>query len=322
MKKVLLGIFFALTLSCLCANPASAASLDNPMELPYVVEDGAEYYESSFGFGTGKHATVGESNPYTTEPCYAGINGYSYLDVNGYVIISDYVEDEVDIDIPEAPEGADQLFLHFRSTSFRNGWVFSEYVSKWEPATASTDTVTTPPQPSTPEETLPQNPHVTLPEEQNAVEIVEQIKAEVQNTTEKTAVIIDFSGSMDDDQRAVVDLLSTIEFTDDTTIIVFATSFETITAEQLENEDFSVGGMTFMLDPLNEAVSLDVDNMIIISDLYTNDLYDGVNLLASDKLKYVTVYDPDDYYDDDMVINLFKKTWTNAEVTRVRINNQ
>ena len=110
-----------------CANTANAAETRTP-QLPYVIEDNAVYYESSWNFGSGRQGIVNKNNQYVTKPCYAGINGYSFLDKDGNIIISDYKESTNDIAVPEAPSEAVKLFYHFKSTYHRNGWVSSNKV--------------------------------------------------------------------------------------------------------------------------------------------------------------------------------------------------
>lgn len=292
-------LFCVLCILAFCgAITVNAAEVD--AELPYVIEEGATYHESAWGFGSGRYGTVTDGNPYTTIPCYAAINGYAFLDEHGYILCFDYNPSTDDILIPPAPDGAVALFLHFHTDSYRNGWVNSEKVSPRE---------TTKP-PVTEEERSED-----VPTEQEPEDIIVDISQDIQKN-KSTAIVVDFSGSMLDNQREVVDLLGTLDIGDDTTIIVFATDFEIVTQEQLAKEDFNVGATTHMVQALNEATSLGVEHLIIISDLNT---YGDVALEKSDTLKSVTIYDPDDGYDDYIVDDLLKPTWSNAVISRVKI---
>lgn len=255
--------------------------------LQNIIKNETIYYESSDNFGSGRSGVVNQENTYTTIPCYAGINGYAFLDENGNVLDSDYIESENDIAIPEHPEGAVKLFKHFHSTSYRNGWIDSENVV------------------------------LNKDETQKPEEIVEEINKAVQNEEQKTAIVIDFSGSMSDNQRQVVELLGTLKFKESTKIIVFADSFKIVSHEELINKKFNVGSETHMMQALNEALSLKTENMIIISDLAT---YKDVSLEESETLKSVVIYDPDDGTEDAVVEDVLRKKWDKTEIKRVKIS--
>lgn len=285
MKRLFLAVIsLASAMICIVfgASRVSAAETDT---LEYVIQKGAVYYESAFGFGTGRRGVVCEDNPYTVNPCYAGINGYAYLDAEGKVLLSEYDESTTDINIPPAPYGTVKLYKHFRTANYRNGWVDSNCVIKVsqkreDPLEFSEDS------PVEPEK------------------VVDKISQDVKKNM-KTCIVIDYSGSMADNQREVVDLLGTIEFNANTTIIVFADTFEIVTHEELKNEQFDVGGATHMYQAINEAIKIGTEQLIIISDLQT---YDDVELMKpSDKLKKVTIYDPDEDEFDLFTINELKE---------------
>lgn len=304
MKKLFWGIVLALICIACGTTTAFAADSDINSELPYVIKEGTVYYETSYQFGSGRHGTVNERNEYITIPCYAGINGYSFLDENGNVLKSDYIESENDIFIPEAPKGAVRLFKHFKSTSYRNGWVDAGQVLSNELITDKESEK----EPSTEEQQA---------EEQNPEEIVENIKDQIENQNEKTTIVIDFSGSMSDNQSEVVSLLETLDFNENTKIIVFGREYKEISKEQLKSRDFYVdGSSTYMIAALNKTIKLGTEHLIIISDLQTHER--RIELEKSDILKSVVVYDPDDG-DEDYIVDKFKEVWDKAEVSRVRI---
>lgn len=115
-KIMTILIFFVTTLLATTVQTVQAAR--------YTIPTGTRYYESSFGFGSGRQGRVG--NKYTLNPGKIRIPGYSYLDKNGEVIISDYKEEAEIIDIPDPPENARKLFLHFCTQKYRNGWIDSD----------------------------------------------------------------------------------------------------------------------------------------------------------------------------------------------------
>ena len=277
MKRLFLAVI-SLASAMLCivfgSSVVSAAETDS---LEYVIQKGSIYYESASAFGNGRRGVVCEDNPYTVNPCYAGINGYAYLDEKGRVLLSEYDESTTDIDIPPAPEGTFKLYKHFRTANYRNGWVDSNCVMKVSKKTEEPLT----------EEPLEFSEDTPVEPEKVVDKISQDVKKDMH-----TCIVIDYSGSMSDNQREVVDLLGTIEFNANTTIIVFADTFEIVTHEELKNEQFDVGGATHMYQAINEAIRIGTEQLIIISDLQT---YDDVELMeSSDKLRKVTIYDPDE----------------------------
>lgn len=300
MKKIL-GVILAIIASVLGFTCTTAFAAESG-ELPYIIPEGTVYYESSYAFGHGRTGVVEKSNIYTTDPCYAGINGYSFIDQNGRVIESNYVESENDIYIPNAPEGTFMVFLHFHSKYYRNGWVDSKDVKLIDESNIEIQVE---------ENDESENEDIQEPEE-----IVEEIKEEIQKDV-KTAIVVDFSGSMLDNQREVVDLLGTLEFGENVSIMVFADWSEIITHEQLTNEDFYVGGGTALFSALNDVATIDVENVILITDLQATDNF-KTKLKESSKIKNVMIYDPDDSFEDDDVQSELSEKW-NCPISRTRI---
>lgn len=295
MKRLFLAVI-SLASAMLCivfgSSVVSAAETDS---LEYVIQKGSIYYESASAFGTGRRGVVCEDNPYTVNPCYAGINGYAYLDEKGRVLLSEYDESTTDIDIPPAPEGTFKLYKHFRTANYRNGWVDSNCVMKVPEKT---------------EETLEFSEDTPVEPEKVVDKISQDVKKDM-----KTCIVIDYSGSMADNQREVVNLLGSIQFNDNTTIIVFADTFEIVTHEELTNEDFYVGSATHMYQAINGALELGTEQLIIISDLQT---YADEKLMApSDTIRKVTIYDPDEDEFDSYVLDELKEKL--GDLTRIII---
>lgn len=295
MRRLFLAVI-SLVSAMICivfgSSVVSAAETDG---LEYVVQKGSTYYESAFGFGTGRRGVVCKDNPYTVNPCYAGINGYAYLDEEGRVLVSEYDESTTDIYIPPAPEGTFKLYKHFRTANYRNGWVDSNCVMKVSKKT---------------EEPLEFSEDTPVEPEKVVDKISQDIKKDM-----KTCIVIDYSGSMADNQREVVNLLGSIEFNDNTTIIVFADTFEIVTHEELTNEDFFVGGATHMYQAINGALELGTEQLIIISDLQT--YADEKLMAASDTIRKVTIYDPDEDEFDSYVLDELKEKL--GDLTRIII---
>lgn len=282
-RRMLRGIFLLAILIC-CFTVTVSAAESNQEELPYEVIPGSEYFETASNFGDGRHATVSESNPFANTPCYAGRDGWAFLDENGYVIDSDYDPGEHDIAIPAAPEGTKEIWVHFHTEEYRNGWTKAENLVQ-----------------RTPQELTPS-------------EIVQSI-SEVVSTEEETVLLLDVSGSMSDNQQEVLDLLDSIDLSN-TQIIVFGTTHQTVTQEQLRNSDYDVapGGSNLWRPLYYIAESTTLDHLIIISDLCHNISRD-LPVWSEGFTARVTIYDPsDDPGNDSKILESMAYIWPNAKV--------
>ena len=120
----LLKIIAILSFMAIFSSTAYAA--EEP-DSSYTVLEGTEYYESSWGFGSGIHATVSRDNPYTKydkKEFKVYIDGYSILDHNGDIIEATFDEKNFNISIPTLCD--EQLMVHIWGTGndgFRLGWV-------------------------------------------------------------------------------------------------------------------------------------------------------------------------------------------------------
>lgn len=308
MKKIFTVLFAGVMIMCGGLTVKAETIAKAPENQLYVIQDGAIYYESSAKGGSGRSAVVGEKNIYTDSPCFAALDGYSYLDGAGEPILSDYIPEEYDINIPNAPEGAFYLMVHFKTPICgRNGWVSYEELEAVDAEKML--------------ETLPEEPVEEVTQEEAApeevVEKIERAVVEAEKMDETTVVAIDFSGSMCDNQAEVVKQLEKIEFGENTKIIVFAEISEVVTHQQLLKEEFDVGGGTHMMQALNKAISYQPANIIIISDL---DTYDDVELEPAESLKKAVIYDPEDEMIDSEIMEYIQSVWTEAVITRTKIS--
>lgn len=275
----------------------------------YVIAEGAKYYQSAWGFGTGRWGGVSDGNPYTEIPCEGTLNRYAYLNKEGEVIESGVLhskEDQTCPEIPEAPEGADKLWVHFITELYCNGW--TDYSNcQWVPATTAGQSA----------EGEQKNPGVVVEEEAKAAEdVVEEIVEVISDKEEakKTVLVVDVSGSMDTEQAKVLRLINDLELDAFAAIWVFAEKACCVTQEQLVNQDFNVGTVTYMRKAFNKMLMEEsgVEHIILISDLV---LMDGEYMLANDpKIKSIEIYDPLWNYEDNGELTSFKTAWPNAAV--------
>lgn len=254
MKKQLLFLAFVVMTITFFTSTVSAD------ELPYIIEDGSIYYESSYGFGSGRHAVVCLDNPYTTTPCYAGINGYSYLDQNGCSILSDYDESATNIQIPPAPEGAVKLFKHFKTLHHRNGWVDSDKVITITTMAEEVDKEKSTPTPA---------PVSPLPEKQDSKQLANMI----QSYEGMKVVIVDRSSSMDDFANQATKEFRKLEIDESNTkVYVFGRYFKEIKPKDIaddSNRDVRKHEEKFdhLAAVINDAAKYNPKHIILLTDL-------------------------------------------------------
>lgn len=300
MKRFFVSAVFVLTIILFGGSTAYAAEIDTE-SLQYIIAEGTTYYESSWNFGSGRQNVVNGENPYTTEPCFAAINGYSYLDQNGNVIVSEYDESTNDISIPSAPEGAVKLFKHFRSKSFRNGWVDSSNVTLKDIEKEEKKAVTPIPQ----EET-------EKPEKQDSEELAEMI----QEYDGMTVVIVDRSSSMDDFAEQATERFRKLNIDEETTkVYVFGRYFKEIQAKDITASNSDVRkneeSYDYIADVINDAKKYDPKHIIILTDL---GVFDG-EILEQNNLETIDILVP--YYENSYAKERYeniKKSFPNAKV--------
>ena len=294
MKKIFL---FVATFFCFCligGFTAEAKDFDNVT--PITISEGATYYESSEDFGSGRYAFVSTENIYTPQPCIAKINGYSFLDKDGNIIFSYYNPSAKSISIPDVPKNCVKTFIHFNTKDYRNGWTDVGNVM------TSSD-INTP------------------------AKIIDDIEDEISASTgnAKTAVVIDSSGSMSDNQKAVVTQLKNVNLNSNTPIYVFADNVKKITVSDLENweqkywsDEFEIGAGTDLQNALASIVSdSTITKILLISDLEAV-IFDS-SVFSSKKIIEFKIYDPDDTEFDSEILSTLINSYPDATIERVKI---
>lgn len=299
LVKVLMMVFIASVFMCVEAYAAS-----DETSLPYEVKKGSLYYESSWGFGSGKYDVVESENQYTDVPCMVGINGYSFLDENGQVISSKFEEEEIDIEIPEMPAQATQLWVHFSGPVYRNGW--TKYTNIMSAEGLKVEDESEPEGKNEVVITIEEVISAIIEEEkaeQTPEEIVEQIEVIAQHF--KTAIVVDSSGSMDDNQKQVIRQLSKLDFTDDTIIVVFGTEYQEVSYQDLINRNYYVSATTNIYGTLNYVAEQGVETIVLISDMMDNE---NKELFSNNSVKGLVIYNPEDWFHQD-VLDVIKDKW-------------
>ncbi len=289
MKKFLFTLVFAIcTMMALAIN---ANATEAPTEYPYIVEDGSPYFESAWDFGSGRHGIVGDENPYTDVPCMVRLNGYAFLGEHGEVLEAKFEENASYTSIPNTPEGAICTWVHFNGPVYRNGWVDMKY------AYPAKDDVISPPDIIEP---IPDTVEEKAPEE-----VAEQIQ-NIQSTI-KTAVVLDVSGSMYENQEKVIKQLETMDFEEGTIFEIFADKAAKISEEKFKEGKYKIGGRTNLFGALNALRDEDIELIILISDLCDN--Y-NTYLKENSNIKGVIIYNPCET--QEYTVNTIEKAFENS----------
>lgn len=297
MKKIFLFVA-AIFAFCLFGGITVEAQDYDKYE-PIIIQEGATYYESSENFGSGRYDIVDSSNPYTIPtPCIVYVNGYSFLDKNGNIIDSYYNQSEENCVIPEIPDNCVKVFVHFRTEQYRNGWTDIGNLN---------------------------NPYKS--ESSSVEELVKDIKNEASQSTanSKTAVVIDCSGSMSDNQKEVVNQLENINFNPNTKITVFADIIKEISKadlvdfeEKYWDDVFGIGVGTHLEDALTSIVSdKSIKKILLISDLQA--VFFDPDKFSSDHILEFKIYDPDESSKDYQIIQTLKLCYPKADIKRLKI---
>lgn len=303
---IVFSVFMAFAFMFLFSTKVNAAEKKEYYSLEsYLIADDAVYYESSYGFGSGRKGIINENNQYVTIPCYAIVNGFSFLDKDGNIISSGY-EEISNIIIPEAPEGTVAVFYHFRTISYRNGWVDSKYVTK----ISSEKPV---PEKSVPEEPEEKPEVPKEPDKQDSQELAEMIQDYDDDGT--TVVIVDRSSSMDKFAEEATREFRSLEVVDTTKVYVFGRYFKEISPKDITANNSEVRQNEQRRDYLdavvNDAGKYDPEHIIIISDL---GVYDG-DFVKQKNLKTIDILLPFEPSRANEEIKHIKKEFSDSEVS-------
>ena len=193
--------------------------------------------------------------------------------------------------IPNTPEGAICTWVHFNGPVYRNGWVDMKY------AYPAKDDVISPPDIIEP---IPDTVEEKAPEE-----VAEQIQ-NIQSTI-KTAVVLDVSGSMYENQEKVIKQLETMDFEEGTIFEIFADKAAKISEEKFKEGKYKIGGRTNLFGALNALRDEDIELIILISDLCDN--Y-NTYLKENSNIKGVIIYNPCET--QEYTVNTIEKAFENS----------
>ncbi len=283
-KERFLFLFVLLTtFIMLDKGVVSASEVPKKSEYPYIIEDGAVYYESSDNFGSGRNNIVNANiNPYVNSPCYAAINGYSFLDKNGRILDHYYLEETSSIEIPPKPIGTVRVLKHFRTVFNRNGWVDSQKVLCRDGETVL--------------DKKKENPK-TEPDksEKNAKELADMID----NYEGITVVLVDRSSSMDEFAEKATREFRKLDIDEATTkVYVFGRYFKEIKAKDVAEEHLDVRKdekvYDLLAEVINDAGKYNPKHLVILTDLGVYE--DEKKIKEQPQLETIDIIIPNDTY--------------------------
>lgn len=266
LKEMLLSLLTVFMGVLLCNLPVMAAENDEPpdwranLEFGQVVSSwqGAPYYESADQNGSGKHGFYG-CNIYTNGMAY--IAGYARLDQDGNILESECYWRE---SVPEGKKcGFDpneDIWVALYVDGFTTGsigWMHIDDIL---------------PNPSEIRVGISNNNETILPTDDpiNPEDVANAIE-ESHDSGKKVALLLDASGSVDAYSAEIATYANQVNKAD--TVLVFATDYAEIVAEDYLEASEDVGGLTEIYAAMN-ALSGAYDTAIIVTDTYQNGVID------------------------------------------------
>lgn len=304
MTKVFRKIFmqfFMLMLVVAFGSTANAQETD----ISYTVSEGMVYWESSYGYGTGKHATVSRENPYAKsiegkfDVC---IDGYAILDAKGVIQESCFDEKNFQLSIPTVT-GEQQLMVHiWGADGYRLGWIkYTDLGNKSNSKYLISEIH------EGEEEVWLENS-----DEKTVDQTVDTLREEVEADSRiprESIILADFSGSMSEFQS---DVLEKLEGTAGTRY-VFAESIEEFSIDK-DIWSYDIGGATDIANALN-CIDINKNTHIyILSDLNDN-CGTEIKICREFEGEITIVYYPNDFRSAKKFFGKVRNAYPNATIT-------
>lgn len=274
----------------------------------YVVPEGTVYWESSYGGGTGRHATVSDENACTD--MQAGklsvkIDGYSILSEDGSIIESYFNNGRALEEVPPIHSG-NRMMLHIWSEKgYRLGWMDAQDI-KTETVSPSTITEV----PYSGEREWIESVDSKEPEE--IINIIQESLKEDESIPRKIYILGDFSGSMFEYNDDVMQKLNS--YTGEK--YVFGGKVEKFSSDRdLEDYDIDTSS-TDIANAFNALSNVETDaHIYLLSDLQDNV---GTELKTNKAFRgeiTLVVYGTEYSYAPSRFIQRLRRAFPNATLT-------
>lgn len=273
----------------------------------YTVPEGTVYWESSYGGGTGRHATVSDENACTRgieeEGLFVKVDGYSILNNDGNILESDFSNGTEMGDIPENQSGT-RMMLHIWSMNgYRLGWIDAQDIKNMKSPMAIREV------PDGDEEEWLEE--VEPKDADEIVDILQEALKEDESIPRKSYVLGDFSGSMSSFHS---DVMSKLEnFVGEK--YVFAGKVQKFSSG-MDVYDYDINqGSTDIANAFNALSEVETDaHIYLLSDLQDNA---GTAMKQNDDFvgEITIVYYPGYAYAFYSFIGKLRKAFPNATLT-------
>ncbi len=333
LKRNLLVFVVTLTLSMLLSITAFAEEVVINNETGnYAVSDGTVYWETSTNYGSGKHFTVSDSNPYTS--VYDGklpirVNGYSILDSNGIPTEAVYDSEAQTFNISAST--SNNVMLHVAEstdTGFRLGWIkFNELVSLNEQvstektsndkvdAKKETKKAETKPVQKAPTYQISDNETNWLgnSEKKDAEKIANTLALSVEedhSAGKDSYILADISGSMKSFQSDVLKKLNGARGKK----YIFAALMQEFT-DGTDIADYDIGNGTDIANALNKIQPSSTDHIYILSDLCDGNILNHIKKNDDFYGEITIIYYESAFFTPRVFMHYLRKSYPNATIT-------
>ena len=305
MTKVFRKIFMLFFMLALVAAFGSTAYAQE--NISFTVSEGTVYWESSYGYGTGRHATVSRENPYAKSvegEFNVCIDGYSILDAKGFIQESSFDEKNFQLSIPTVT-GEQQLMVHIWGADkggYRLGWIkYTDLGNKNNSNYLISEL------PEGDEEVWFENS-----DEKTVDQTVDTLRDEVEADSRiprESLILADFSGSMSEFQS---DVLEKLEGTVGTRY-VFAEDIEEFSIDR-DIWSYDIGGATDIANALNSVDINKNTHVYILSDLNDN-CSTEIKIRQEFEGEITIVYYPNDSWSAKNFFEKVRNAYPNATIT-------
>lgn len=332
LKRNLLVFVVTLTLSMLLSITVFAEEVVINNETGnYTVSEGTVYWEISTNYGSGKHFTISDDNPYTSVhdgKLPVRVNGYSVLDSDGIPTEAVYDPEAQTFNISTTT--SNNLMLHVAEstdTGFRLGWIkFNELGSLKEQTSAeSTKKVELKKatKTSSKSESVSKAPTYKISndeanwlgssEKKDAEKIANTLALSVEedySAGKDSYILADVSGSMKSFQSDVLKKLNGARGKK----YIFAGFLQEFT-DGTDIADYDIGNGTDIANALNKIQPSSTDHIYILSDLCDGNLLNHIKKNDDFYGEITIIYYESAFFTPRVFMHYLRKSYPNATIT-------
>lgn len=333
LKRNLLVFVVTLTLSMLLSITVFAEEVVINNETGnYTVSEGTVYWEISTNYGSGKHFTISDDNPYTSVhdgKLPVRVNGYSILDSNGIPTEAVYDSEAQTFNISAST--SNNVMLHVAEstdTGFRLGWIkFNELVSLNEQvstektsndkvdAKKETKKAETKPVQKAPTYQISDNEANWLgsSEKKDVEKIANTLALSVEedySAGKDSYILADVSSSMESFQADVLEKLNGARGKK----YIFANSMQEF-EDGTNIADYNIGGGTNISNALNQINPDNDGHIYILSDLCDGNILNHIKKNEDFHGEITIIYYDSAFFAPRFFMHKLRRSYPNATIT-------